>query len=99
METKAPMKVIIVGGAIAGLTLAHSLKHANIDYQVIDAYPIASPVGASIAIFQNGCMVLDQLGIYQDLRSLVHPLKTMNIRLPSGKVLAAPPAGTLLEQR
>lgn len=51
METKAPMKVIIVGGAIAGLTLAHSLEHANIDYEVIDAYPIASPVGASIAIF------------------------------------------------
>ncbi|CAI7645476.1 unnamed protein product [Penicillium pancosmium] len=99
METKPPIKAIIVGGAIAGLTLAHSLKHANIDYEVIDAYPIASPVGASIAIFQNGCMVLDQLGIYQDLRSLVHPLKTMNIRLPSGKLVAGPPAGALLEQR
>lgn len=44
-------------------------------------------------------MVLDQLGIYQDLRSLVHPLKKTNIRLPSGKMVAGSPVGSLLEQR
>ncbi|KAJ5374300.1 hypothetical protein N7517_006306 [Penicillium concentricum] len=94
---KCPILEVLEARGPAEHWHVHSLKHANIDYEVIDADPIASPISASIAIFQNGCMLLDQLGLYQDLRSPVH-LKRTNVRLSSRKLLTGPNAGILLEQ-
>ncbi|KAI9037688.1 FAD-dependent oxidoreductase [Aspergillus affinis] len=61
-------RVVIVGGSIAGLTLAHSLHHAGIDYVVLEARDRIDPqVGASIGIFSNGARILDQLGVYDEI--------------------------------
>jgi 2-polyprenyl-6-methoxyphenol hydroxylase-like FAD-dependent oxidoreductase len=57
--------VLIVGGSIAGLTLANTLEQLGIDYLVLEKYrKIAPDVGASICIFPNGFRILDQLGCY-----------------------------------
>lgn len=65
---KYPFKVIIVGGSVAGLTLAHSLERAGIDYVVLERHKIISQhVGASVAIFPNGCKILAQLGFLDNL--------------------------------
>lgn len=67
MEGK-PFKVIIVGGGVAGLTLANCLKLANIDYVLLEARgDIAPQVGASIGILPNGCRIFDQLGVYDKI--------------------------------
>lgn len=51
MTAKPPFKVIIVGGSIAGLTLAHCLSKAGIDYIVLEKRKhIAPQEGASIGI-------------------------------------------------
>ncbi|OTB04618.1 hypothetical protein M426DRAFT_73394 [Hypoxylon sp. CI-4A] len=65
-------KIIIAGGGIAGLTLAIALEKFNIDYVLLEAYKeIAPPVGASIGLFPNGLLLLDQLGLYEAIRDLV----------------------------
>jgi 2-polyprenyl-6-methoxyphenol hydroxylase-like FAD-dependent oxidoreductase len=66
------LKVIIVGGSIAGLVLAHSLHRAGIDFVVLEARDRIDPqVGASIGLFANGARVLDQLGVYDDIRGFI----------------------------
>ncbi|KAI5194521.1 FAD/NAD(P)-binding domain-containing protein [Aureobasidium subglaciale] len=54
----APMKIIIAGGGIAGLTLANALEQANIDYILLERRrELAPQVGASIGIMSNGARV------------------------------------------
>lgn len=49
------LRVIIVGGSVAGLTLAHCLHHTNIDFVVLEARnEIAPQVSASIVVLPNG---------------------------------------------
>ena len=61
-------RVIIVGGSIAGLTLALCLERAGIDYLVLEARDRIDPqVGASIGIFSNGARILEQLGVYDKI--------------------------------
>ena len=45
------LRVVIVGGSVAGLTLAHCLHHNNIDFVVLEAVKeIAPQLGASIVV-------------------------------------------------
>ncbi|OCT53944.1 FAD binding monooxygenase [Cladophialophora carrionii] len=58
-------KVIIVGGGVAGLTLANALELAKVEYVLLESKGQFAPaVGASIAIGANGNRVLDQLGCW-----------------------------------
>jgi 2-polyprenyl-6-methoxyphenol hydroxylase-like FAD-dependent oxidoreductase len=56
-------RVIIIGGGVAGLTLANALEKAKVDYVLLESKDEFSPiVGASIAMGANGNRILDQLG-------------------------------------
>ncbi|KAK8067438.1 hypothetical protein PG996_006550 [Apiospora saccharicola] len=75
---KPPLTVIIVGGGIAGLTLANALQHAPVDihYIVLEARDSLAPhLGAGIALVPNGSRVLDQLGVYADLEPGFDPIE------------------------
>jgi 2-polyprenyl-6-methoxyphenol hydroxylase-like FAD-dependent oxidoreductase len=72
---KDRLRVVIAGGSITGLTLAHALYHSDIDFVVLEARnEIAPQVGASIVILPHGARILDQLGIFDHLYSFVEPL-------------------------
>lgn len=78
-------KVIIVGGSIAGLTLAHTLSQADIDHVVLEKRAeIAPQEGAFIGVWPNGAQILDQLGLYPSLEKLTAPLNQMHLRFPDG---------------
>ncbi|KAL4797993.1 FAD/NAD(P)-binding domain-containing protein [Aspergillus venezuelensis] len=63
-----PFRVVIVGGSIAGLTLAHCLQRKNIDFVVLESHDeIAPQVGASIGLIPNGFRILDQLGLCDEI--------------------------------
>lgn len=63
-------KIIIVGGSVAGLSLANMLERFNIEYILLEGYPeIAPQVGASIGLLPNGLRILDQLGCYEAYRA------------------------------
>lgn len=63
----------IVGGGIAGLTLAKMLERLNISYTLWEAYEITPPVGASIGLMPNGLRILDQLGIIDKVEAYSVP--------------------------
>nr|BDO47155.1 FAD-dependent monooxygenase BrvE [Penicillium bialowiezense] len=86
MELKPkPFKVVIVGGSVAGLTLAHCLSRAGIDYVVLEKRgEIAPQVGASIGIMPHGARILDQLGLFDSVEQLIEPLHTAHILYPDG---------------
>ncbi|KAB8202351.1 monooxygenase [Aspergillus parasiticus] len=73
---KPNFRVVIVGGSIAGLTLAHCLLRNDIDFVVLEAHSeIAPQVGASIGIVPNGARILDQLGLFDDILATTEPLR------------------------
>jgi FAD dependent monooxygenase len=78
-------KVIIVGGSITGLTLAHCLSRAGIDHIVLEKrVEIAPQEGAFIGLWPNGAQVLQQLGLYESLETLTTPVDRMHISYPDG---------------
>ncbi|KAJ5087189.1 monooxygenase [Penicillium angulare] len=89
MSAKSPkFRVVIVGGSVAGLTLAHCLWKSNIDFVVLEAYrEIAPQVGASIGILANGARILDQLGMFDDVLDAVEPLQHSSFWADSGKLI------------
>ncbi|PKX90478.1 FAD-dependent oxidoreductase [Aspergillus novofumigatus IBT 16806] len=77
--------VIIVGGSIAGLTLAHCLERAGIDHIVLEkGTHVAPQVGASIGVLPNGARILDQLDIYREIEHHIEPLETATVCYPDG---------------
>lgn len=67
-------RVIIVGGSISGLTLALTLKKANIDFVVLEKGIIAPQLGASVGLYPTGNIIMKQLGVYQELEDYTYPL-------------------------
>ncbi|KAJ2988242.1 hypothetical protein NUW58_g4083 [Xylaria curta] len=62
--------VVIVGGSVAGLTLANLFEKFEINYVLLEAYDnIAPQLGASIGLPPTGLRILDQLGCYEAFRS------------------------------
>lgn len=85
---KQGFRVIIVGGSVAGLTLAQCLTRHNIEYVVLEARDdIAPQEGASISIMPNASLALDQLGILDDILDEVEPLRDVYNWDASGKLL------------
>lgn len=82
---KPNFRVIIVGGSITGLTLAHCLSQAGIDHIVLEKRAeIAPQEGAFIGLWPNGAQVLQQLGLYDSLEKLTTPVDRMHISYPDG---------------
>ncbi|RAL12476.1 FAD-dependent oxidoreductase [Aspergillus homomorphus CBS 101889] len=88
-------RVLIVGGSIAGLTLAHALAALNtslqndpraksgIRYTVLEKRPSLTPQeGASVGILPHGGRILDQLGLFQRVEEEIEPLHTAHLRFP-----------------
>lgn len=93
-------RVVIVGGSIAGLTLAHCLLRNNIDFVVLESHAdIAPQVGASIGILPNGARVLDQLGLFDDVLNEIEPLRTSFIWTDSAKCITKSDTPTLIHER
>ncbi|KUI52937.1 2-heptyl-3-hydroxy-4(1H)-quinolone synthase [Cytospora mali] len=66
-------KVIVVGGGPVGLTAAHALSKAGIDFVVLERRPeVFEEVGASLVIFPHNLRVLSQFGLLPRLREIGH---------------------------
>ncbi|KAF2144829.1 uncharacterized protein K452DRAFT_306590 [Aplosporella prunicola CBS 121167] len=88
MEKPNQFRVLIVGGGIAGLTLANSLQHAGIDYLLLESRTeIAPNVGASIGLAPNGSRILDQLGCYEDIENSTEPFDSAGYHAADGSYL------------
>ena len=85
-QQQAPFRVIVVGAGVAGLTAAHALRKANIDYVVLErGSEAAPPTGASIAIYPHGARMLHQIGCLQAAKDACVPMEGFVNRLPDSK--------------
>ncbi|KAJ5155343.1 hypothetical protein N7492_008146 [Penicillium capsulatum] len=88
----APFKVIIVGGSIAGLTLANIFERYGIDFIVLEKHEkIAPALGAGFAIWPHGARVLDQLGCFDALEQVNAPLNHLMVFNEDGTFRGPPP--------
>ncbi|KUL90235.1 hypothetical protein ZTR_02097 [Talaromyces verruculosus] len=70
-STEKTFKVLIAGGSIAGLALAHMLEKFHLDYILLEAHSEIDPnIGASIGIGPHGARILDQLDLYEPIAEL-----------------------------
>ncbi|KAE8355657.1 flavo protein monooxygenase [Aspergillus coremiiformis] len=81
---RSKLKVLIVGGSVAGLTLAHCLERAGIAYAVLEKHGVAPNLGASLGIMPNGARILDQLGIYTEMEALAAPMHAVRFMYNDG---------------
>jgi 2-polyprenyl-6-methoxyphenol hydroxylase-like FAD-dependent oxidoreductase len=57
------VRAIVVGGGIAGLSVAIALRRAGHEVVVLERAPRIDPVGAGITLFANAMGALDRLGV------------------------------------
>lgn len=72
------LKVIIVGGGPVGLTAAHALSRAGIDFDLLESRH--SPVidaGSNLVLAARGTRALSQLGLLDSLRQVSSTLGTI----------------------
>ncbi|KAL4914357.1 hypothetical protein BDW62DRAFT_204624 [Aspergillus aurantiobrunneus] len=78
-------KVIIIGGSIAGLTLAHCLQRAGISYTLLEKHRDFRPrLGGVLVIAPSGARIIDQLGLYESMRAASEPITTPRTGFPNG---------------
>ena len=69
------LRIVIVGGGVAGLALASALEKADIDYVLLEGRSGIAPfLGASIAVAANGFRILDQLGCAGTIQNATVPM-------------------------
>ncbi|KAL4923685.1 FAD-dependent oxidoreductase [Aspergillus undulatus] len=79
------LRIIIIGGGITGLALAHFLEHAGINFVLLEKHhDILANFGGSVGLQANGCRILEQVGVYEHLEQWMTATEFIRARLPDG---------------
>ncbi len=81
------MKVLIVGGGIAGVTLAAFLEECGIEYDIVEKAPDFKHQGFLIILWDNGRDILRKLRLDEKFDALGSRVQKYSIRDGAGKVL------------
>ncbi|EUC33579.1 hypothetical protein COCCADRAFT_26114 [Bipolaris zeicola 26-R-13] len=95
-----PFKVLIVGGGVAGLTLAIMLELYGFEYELLEKHPNVAPkLGAGVGITPNGARILDQIGVWDSMCEYASPVNSGVALSPKGQtVIFNPHMGEWLEK-
>ncbi|KAK1752821.1 hypothetical protein QBC47DRAFT_463326 [Echria macrotheca] len=87
MEKPGCFRVIVVGGGPVGLTAAHILTKASIDFVVLERRDSVHPdEGAGIAIGPTTYRLLDQLDLISQFDDIATPINTKNVMTRDGQL-------------
>lgn len=93
--TNRPLRVLVVGGGIGGLSAAIALRRQGHEIVVLERAPRLDPVGAGITLFANAMSALGRLGLAEAV-STAGALATHSAILTSdGRELTTLPADLL----
>nr|A0A455LLW3.1 RecName: Full=FAD-dependent monooxygenase atnA; AltName: Full=Arthripenoid biosynthesis cluster protein A [Arthrinium sp.]AYO60874.1 FAD-dependent monooxygenase AtnA [Arthrinium sp.] len=95
-----PFKVLIVGGGVAGLSLAIMLEAYGFDYELLEKHPDVAPkLGAGVGLTPNGARILDQIGVWDSMCEYASPVDAGIALSPTGNtVIFNPHMGEWLEK-
>jgi glycine/D-amino acid oxidase-like deaminating enzyme len=83
------VKVAIVGGGVAGITLALAFERLGIDYALLEAQDSLAPeLGASVGLLPNGQRILDQLGLLDEIEQHTISLRTWRHLDQNGELIS-----------
>ncbi|KAF5651818.1 FAD binding domain protein [Fusarium sp. NRRL 25303] len=89
MQGSSAFKVIIVGAGVTGLTLAHCLAKAGIDFVLLDKGVVAPSFGTTITLQPHGCRILHQLGFLDGVLAKCDTMGGAHCRDPTSKSFAS----------
>ncbi|KAJ2990432.1 hypothetical protein NUW58_g2949 [Xylaria curta] len=89
MHEANQFKVVIAGAGVAGLTLAHCLDKANIDYVLLDKGVVAPSFGTTVTMQPHGLRMLHQLGLLEPILAQSDMMGGAHCRTPDGKSYAS----------
>ena len=64
----SPERILIVGGGIAGLSLATALRRSGLEPEIIEQAPAFGAVGAGIVLGPNAMRMMREIGLAQPAR-------------------------------
>lgn len=83
-------QVAIVGGGIAGLTLALEFERLGVKYALFESHDSLAPdEGASLGLQPNGLRILDQLGAFNEIAQHTAPILDRHLLDDQGKLLTS----------
>ncbi|MFJ3769921.1 FAD-dependent oxidoreductase [Streptomyces sp. NPDC090082] len=90
------MKVIVIGGGVAGAAAALALRRIGAEVTVYEAYAEpAGQVGSFLSLASNGLRVLRSLGVLEQVRTAGIDMPGQRMWSGSGKLLGDVPRGRL----
>lgn len=81
------MKVLVVGGGIAGLTLAYWLHECGIDATVVERAGQFRPIGSMTTMYGEGQQVAEGMGILDGLRERAFRQERQTLRDERGRLI------------
>jgi 2-polyprenyl-6-methoxyphenol hydroxylase-like FAD-dependent oxidoreductase len=88
-------RVVIVGGGVAGLSLARALKNADHPPLVIERSPEWPATGTADYLPANAARALDRLGIGDDVAAAAHPISRQLVTGTRGRTLVDLPVSSI----
>ena len=85
-RSTAPLRVLVVGAGVAGISVARGLLRDGHDVTVFERRPDVRAAGGAVTIWSNGETVLDQLGV--DMDGAGQLLSTVRVVTSRGRPLA-----------
>jgi len=82
------MELGIIGGGIAGLTLAIELREAGINCHIFEKNGAFEELGAAISVFPNALRVYRQNGLLQEILDASGEFGEVFLRTSKGKILS-----------
>ena len=81
------MQILIVGGGIAGLSLARALEQRGAAADLVERQPVLPTGGAGLYLVGNATRALQQLGLLEDVAAKAVPIETQRLFDWRGKLL------------
>lgn len=79
-------KVLIVGGGIAGLSLAIALRQRNIEAEIVEVKEQWTVYGVGIIIQSNVMRAFHELGVLDKFLDMAYPFEEVTVATPGGEI-------------
>jgi 2-polyprenyl-6-methoxyphenol hydroxylase-like FAD-dependent oxidoreductase len=86
-------RVAVVGFGVAGATAAYLLARAGHGVDLFERAPVVGPVGSGILLQPSGQMVLEKLGLLDEVAAQAEPIAELHAVQPHGGTLVHLPYG------